>query len=125
MRAKLIKTEDGFRGRKIYTYACIECGTEFIKQAYNEKINPYCCKCKNIIDKERNKKLAEIRQAKHDAEIIKKTVYAMQEKLCNEMEKHATPARPVGWSRELEILTLDNAVDIIFEVSEQLRSDAE
>ena len=49
----------------------------------------------------------------------------MQEKLCNEMEKHATPARPVGWSRELEILTLDNAVDIIFEVSEQLRSDAE
>lgn len=51
------------------------------------------------------------------------TIDEVREKLCDEMDKHSTEARPIGWSRELDVLTLDNVIDIIFDVTEKMKGD--
>lgn len=60
-------------------------------------------------------------EAKHDIEIYNQALNDFAEKLCNELEKHSVSARPVGWVNSAEILTLDNVIDIIFDVTEQLK----
>ena len=48
MKAQLIKIELDSQGRywfNTYTYKCIECGNEFIRHQYNDRINPYCGDC--------------------------------------------------------------------------------
>lgn len=52
-----------------------------------------------------------------NAEVVEKMV----ELLCEKFEKHSSPARPVGWSREIDILTLDNAVDLLTEAAEEMK----
>lgn len=57
MKAKLIRTELDPKGRfyfNTYYYECIECGKEYIRHTYNNRINPYCGDCCRKHDAERN-----------------------------------------------------------------------
>ena len=58
MKAKLIRTELDPKGRywfNNYIYECIECGKEFSRHTYNERINPYCGDCCRKHDAEKAK----------------------------------------------------------------------
>lgn len=61
MRAQLIRVEhhDTFYFTDYY-YECIDCGAEYTRHQYNDRITPYCGKCQRKHDleaqRERNKK---------------------------------------------------------------------
>lgn len=74
MKANLVRTETIWGNKKKYIYACTKCGSEFWRYQCSDRINPLCCNCKREVEKVRNKELAEIRQAKHDAEVRNKAI---------------------------------------------------
>ncbi len=74
MKANLVRTETIWGNKKKYIYACTKCGAEFSRMQCHDRINELCGKCKTEVDRKRNKELAEIRQAKHDAEVRDKAI---------------------------------------------------
>ena len=80
MKANLVRTEP-FLNKTCYIYACTKCGAEFSRMQCHDRINELCGKCKTEVDRQRNKELAEIRQAKHDAEVRNKAIDEYYSKL--------------------------------------------
>ena len=70
MTAKLIREIPQREGLpcyfKTYEYECIECGAHYTRHQYNDRINPYCCKCNAKYEKQKQKE----RVARHEQKII-------------------------------------------------------
>lgn len=70
MQAKLVRTEPAYSKQIRYVYSCANCGAEFSRLRYDDRINPYCGNCKAENDRILNAERVARKKATHDAEIF-------------------------------------------------------
>ena len=104
MRAQLIRLElaDVWYFNEYY-YKCIDCGAEYMRHQYNERINPYCGTCQRKHDTEAQRQ----RNINHKNKLIieeLEKIKAEIEKEREEMLNAADWGRYYGLNRSLKII---------------------